>query len=153
MKQFKWLMWIALLTIASSSMAGRAVKRDPPGTDRPSGDFQRTVLPQADAELCVNQCAADLRCSAYSYVKPNVQGKDPLCYLKGAPAPRPVKNACCTSGTMHTCLTSHYPRLRGFSQRRPPISSSVRRLPCCATGTGGNGTRTPTRATARSRST
>ena len=88
---------IALALVATPSFAGVKIIRDAHNNDRPGGDVQRTVLQRADSELCVRQCVADRRCASYTYVRPGVQDKQAVCYLKNTVRPI-VKNTCCESG-------------------------------------------------------
>ena len=54
-------------------------------------------LPTADPDLCRVRCTEHPDCSAWTYVKPGVQGSSAMCYLK-AGVPVPVSNTCCVSG-------------------------------------------------------
>jgi len=67
-------------------------------TDRPGGDYKNFDLTQAGYEPCSAACANDPHCTAYTYVKPGVQGPSARCWLKsGLPAPA-GSNSCCISG-------------------------------------------------------
>ena len=91
---------IAFMTMSSlcnASFAGSKITRDPPGTDRPGHDFAHHTLNVPDAELCVNECLSNQQCSAYTYVRPGVQGVQAVCWLKTSASPA-VRNSCCTSG-------------------------------------------------------
>ena len=46
---------------------------------------------------CRKACLADLRCKAYTYVKPGIQGPQARCWLKNA-VPQESASACCESG-------------------------------------------------------
>src|SRR5690606_18372862 len=66
-------------------------------TDRPGSDYNRFVLTVADPKNCQTACNADQGCAAWTYVRPGVQQKEAVCYVK-RPAPAPVSNTCCISG-------------------------------------------------------
>jgi PAN domain len=65
--------------------------------DRPGSDFANFDLPEARPHLCKEACVRDVRCVAFTYVNPGVQGPQSRCWLKSA-VPPPVANNCCTSG-------------------------------------------------------
>jgi hypothetical protein len=65
--------------------------------DRPGSDYNRFVLTTASAKNCEAACAADRGCAAWTYVRPGVQQKEAVCYVKRS-APAPVSNSCCISG-------------------------------------------------------
>ncbi|MEH1844732.1 MAG: PAN domain-containing protein [Nostoc sp.] len=66
------------------------------GRDRPGSDYTSFVT-SASASDCQQFCINDNSCSAYTYVRPGVQGPNAICYLKSvAPASNP--NDCCVSG-------------------------------------------------------
>jgi hypothetical protein len=66
--------------------------------DRMGQDYENFDLPEADPGICQERCAADPKCMAWTYVKPNtIQGPRPRCWLKhSVPAPR--ESDCCVSG-------------------------------------------------------
>lgn len=51
-------------------------------TDRPGGDYRDFATARANPNRCANQCDADRRCEAFTYVPPGVQGPDAHCWLK-----------------------------------------------------------------------
>ncbi|WP_375499255.1 PAN domain-containing protein [uncultured Nostoc sp.] len=66
------------------------------GRDRAGSDY--TSFPtSAFASDCQKFCIDDSRCSAYTYVRPGVQGTNAVCYLKSV-APPLTPNSCCVSG-------------------------------------------------------
>ncbi len=66
------------------------------GRDRAGSDYSSFVT-SASASICQQSCINDIRCNAYTYVRPGVQGANAICYLKSvAPTSRP--NSCCVSG-------------------------------------------------------
>lgn len=66
-------------------------------TDRPGSDYNRFVLTVPSPKNCKAACDADQGCAAWTYVRPGVQQKEAICYVK-RPAPAPVSNNCCISG-------------------------------------------------------
>jgi hypothetical protein len=66
--------------------------------DRPGNDYKKFDLPADDPLLCLNACAGEPQCKAWTYVKPNsTQGFAPRCWLKDT-VPARVADACCASG-------------------------------------------------------
>jgi hypothetical protein len=66
--------------------------------DRMGQDYQNFDLPKADPRICQERCAADPKCKAWTYVKPNtVQGPRPRCWLKHS-VPPARQSDCCVSG-------------------------------------------------------
>lgn len=66
-------------------------------TDRPGNDYNRFVLTVPSPKNCKAACDADTGCAAWTYVRPGIQQKEAVCYVK-RPAPAPVSNKCCISG-------------------------------------------------------
>ena len=66
-------------------------------TDRPGHDYKDFALSSADPQLCLNACAGEGVCKAWTYVKPGIQGAKAHCWLKDV-VPPPVNNTCCVSG-------------------------------------------------------
>ncbi len=66
-------------------------------TDRPGSDYKDFALSSADPQLCLNACAGEGVCKAWTYTKPGIQGTKAHCWLKNA-VPPPVNNTCCVSG-------------------------------------------------------
>lgn len=73
------------------------------GLDRPGHDITSVVLNSAEPSTCAKLCADHKNCKVYTYVNPGVQGSKATCYLKHT-IPKPVKNACCTSGVKKSAL-------------------------------------------------
>ncbi|MBN3872697.1 PAN domain-containing protein [Nostoc sp. JL33] len=66
------------------------------GRDRGGSDYiSYFTLPSAS--ICQQYCINDNKCSAYTYVRPGVQGGSAVCYLKSV-APPLTPNDCCVSG-------------------------------------------------------
>jgi hypothetical protein len=73
----------------------------PPGAsnnrDRPGNDYDSFNPPTANAVHCKNACQGDVNCTAWTYVRPGIEGPQPVCYLKN-PTPAQVVDTCCISG-------------------------------------------------------
>jgi hypothetical protein len=71
----------------------------PPGAtnnrDRPGNDYANFAV--ADPQICKNACDGQAQCTAWTFVRPGVQGPQARCYLK-QPTPAQVVNNCCISG-------------------------------------------------------
>jgi hypothetical protein len=81
-----------LMATASATMGQR--EQD---TDRNGGDYMGFDIATAHVELCESACRDDPRCSAWTYVKPNLHGPKARCYLKQV-QPETSSNNCCVSG-------------------------------------------------------
>jgi hypothetical protein len=68
------------------------------GIDRYGLDYRGFQLSVADPKICQSSCSVDLRCKAWTYVKPGIQGTLARCWLKDR-VPLPRANDCCISGT------------------------------------------------------
>jgi hypothetical protein len=79
-----------LLTIVSGSILAAD------GVNLPGHDYAHFSAPSVLA--CRNSCAGDSHCHAYTWVKPGLQGRDGVCWLKGK-LPASVKDTCCDSAT------------------------------------------------------
>jgi len=66
-------------------------------TDRPGADYNRFALNGRNPDQCQAACKSDSRCAAWTYVRPGLQQREAVCYLKD-PAPNPVPHTCCISG-------------------------------------------------------
>ena len=60
-------------------------------------DYSRIVLPAAEPLLCQSECVNDDLCQAFTYVKPQVEAQEAICYLKDGVG-TPQFSDCCTSG-------------------------------------------------------
>ncbi|MCL6755064.1 hypothetical protein KBT16_30460 [Nostoc sp. CCCryo 231-06] len=67
------------------------------GRDRAGSDYRSFTTSSAFASVCQQSCVNDNRCSAYTYVRPGVQGARAVCYFKSV-TPAPTPNSCCVSG-------------------------------------------------------
>jgi PAN domain-containing protein len=64
-------------------------------TNRPASDYRS--FGTASWQTCQNTCGQEQRCSAWTWVRPGVQGPGGNCWLKTG-APRPVADNNCISG-------------------------------------------------------
>lgn len=80
-------------TISTPENRGLPVEE---GIDRAGSDYQRNVT-NLDASDCRKACEADVRCKAYTWVKPGVQATTAVCYLKNS-IPPAIPSPCCVSG-------------------------------------------------------
>lgn len=91
----KLLFFFAAVCIAVLSFSpAEAFETD---TDRPGMDYKNFNLTAADPALCENACNGDAACKAWTYVKPQIQGPQPRCWLKTS-VTAPKSNTCCVSG-------------------------------------------------------
>ncbi len=68
--------------------------------DRAGGDYKNFELKAADGdEACKAACAADNKCSAWTYARPGYTGRDAHCFLKKDIKP-PRRKAGFTSGVL-----------------------------------------------------
>jgi hypothetical protein len=68
-----------------------------PDTNRPGDDYASFDLAVPDPQACADACREDEKCTAFTYVKPGIQGEQARCWLKsGIPDAHP--DACCVSG-------------------------------------------------------
>lgn len=80
------------------------VERVDPGmednTDRPGSDYDKFHIDDQRPDRCQSECLRQNdRCKAWTYVRPGIQHKHAVCYLKSeVPAARP--NDCCISGVL-----------------------------------------------------
>jgi hypothetical protein len=66
------------------------------GFNLPGSDYDNF---DADSDiLCMDTCAGDFRCKAWTWVKPGIQGPRGHCWLKHR-VPDLVKDSCCNSGS------------------------------------------------------
>jgi hypothetical protein len=63
--------------------------------DRPGNDYANFAV--ANPQLCKNACDGQAQCTAWTFVRPGIQGPQARCYLKN-PTPAQVVNNCCISG-------------------------------------------------------
>jgi hypothetical protein len=86
---------IALCMISGFAAAEPTYK---PGIDFPGFDYRSFDLPRPRPRLCQEACLSDERCHAWTFVKPDVFGPFPQCWLKTR-VPAEQSNPCCVSGT------------------------------------------------------
>jgi hypothetical protein len=68
-----------------------------PDNNRPGSDYRDFDLAQPGHQACLDACANEPTCVAYTYVKPGIQGPKARCWLKSS-VPNPIQSACCVSG-------------------------------------------------------
>lgn len=68
-----------------------------PYTDRPGYDIEDAKRAAVSAEACRDACLEDIRCRAWTHVRPRILGPEPRCFLKNA-IPPAMASSCCTSG-------------------------------------------------------
>jgi hypothetical protein len=66
--------------------------------DRPGLDYDKFHINDERPDRCQSECARQSdRCKAWTYVRPGLQHKYAVCYLKSA-VPPPTPGDCCISG-------------------------------------------------------
>ena len=60
-------------------------------------DAEKKPIEEENKKECQNTCAKEDKCKSWTYVKPGIQGKNAICWLKNAVANLST-NSCCTSG-------------------------------------------------------
>ncbi len=76
------------------------------GMDRFGSDFERYSLEEADPEICLRYCLENTDCKAFTYVEPDVQESNAVCYLKSS-VPELTEYDVCVSGVRETCLAAN----------------------------------------------
>ncbi|MBI1397506.1 MAG: hypothetical protein GC151_16155 [Betaproteobacteria bacterium] len=66
-------------------------------TNLPGNDMERIVMEAGQKDLCAEACRNNPLCRAYTWVRRNVQGPKPVCWLKSA-VPSSHASQCCVSG-------------------------------------------------------
>ncbi|MHC5671840.1 PAN domain-containing protein [Nostoc sp.] len=66
------------------------------GRNRGGSDYT-SFATDGFASICQQSCINDSNCSAYTYVRPGVQGSNAVCWLKNA-APASTPDSGCVSG-------------------------------------------------------
>lgn len=69
------------------------------GVDLPGGDFANFAVPDGDPGVCAQACRNDGRCTAWTFVKPGVQGAAAVCWLKSQ-TPAATASGCCISAVV-----------------------------------------------------
>ena len=88
------LLALALTSLSWPAGAATTIEAE---TNRPGGDYDSIDLSHSEPNACRTACENDVRCKAYTYVRPGVQGRLAQCYLKST-VPDPVHDSCCVSG-------------------------------------------------------
>lgn len=90
--------------VAKAKAAPAPVERVDAGmendTDRPGSDYDKFHIDDQRPDRCQSECVRQNdRCKAWTYVRPGIQHKYAVCYLKSeVPAAKPDK--CCVSGVL-----------------------------------------------------
>jgi hypothetical protein len=93
----KFLSAVALLLCAIATQSLAPVNAMEFGVDRPGNDLYSEDLSADDPASCEALCAADVSCTAWTFVRSGHQGPNARCHLKD-PVPEPRDDACCVSG-------------------------------------------------------
>lgn len=86
------------------------------GFNLPGSDYDN--FGTGSVTLCMQTCAGDSRCQAWTWVKPGIQGPSGRCWLKHR-VPTLVKDSCCNSGAAENIQRD---RLRAESNINRPGS-------------------------------
>ena len=86
-----------VLFLANSQIVG-AVSFEH-GYDRPGGELVGKHTGVTSAQQCSQMCSNNLKCVAFTWVKPNIQGPTGVCWLKGSLSNKTL-NTCCVSGVV-----------------------------------------------------
>ncbi len=89
-----------------------------PNTNRPGQDIANFWL-SGGPEDCQAACAKDPNCRAFTYVKPQIQGPQARCWLKGG-VTAPIQDACCVSGIKTTAAATQ-------QEKREPEGSIIQK--------------------------
>ena len=131
------LLGLALFCLAQAddSLASLTVTPGPqeqigPGMEnkvnRPGSDYDRFHINDHRPDRCQSECQRQNdRCKAWAYVRPGIQHKYAVCYLKHA-VPSPVRDACCISGVPANASKSKVTETPGGAVAEPPINSPPR---------------------------
>ncbi len=94
-------------------------------TDRYGSDYRSFFLDARKPELCQAACIEDGdKCKAWTYVRPGVQGDQPVCYLKDRSS-QTSANTCCISGVPPK-MSDAIKEPGGFAKPSPDKSGAVR---------------------------
>ena len=70
-----------------------------PRVDRPGSDYRNFTPRNPDPGDCREACLAEQQCRAWTFVRPDIQGPNAVCWLKDS-VPEAQGNDCCTSGVI-----------------------------------------------------
>ncbi len=84
-------------------------------SDRPGYDYRNFWQSRNDPEVCRKACLDDVKCKAWTYVNPGVQGKQSRCFLKDRKA-LDVRNTCCVSGVRIVAANTAPPEVDAFTK-------------------------------------
>jgi len=108
---------------ASSGVAANAERLErgmENNTNRPGSDYDRFHINDQRPDRCQSECL--LRrdtCKAWTYVRPGIQHKHAVCYLKNA-VPAPVSDTCCVSGVLPGKSRGAFDKPGGIAPSQPP---------------------------------
>ena len=95
---------LALVSVVAVPLAGSAQTRTAPdaftkenNVNRPGQDLEQIVMEPGRRAQCEEECRNNPLCVAYTWVRPNVSGPKPVCWLK-AEASAGKASDCCISG-------------------------------------------------------
>jgi hypothetical protein len=121
---------LSLVGAWGSTPAVYAQQQVEQNVDRGGSDYDNFDMRANNPLLCMQSCFADVRCKAWTFVKPNTgQGPKPRCWLKTA-VPAPTSNGCCASGVISIPNPSPPPP-GGDGDCDPPICCIQPDLPQC----------------------
>jgi uncharacterized protein YkwD len=112
-------------------------------TDRPGANIRNFEIPprvnsiagDGVAERCEAACKADSRCKSWTAVRPGLQSKNGMCWLKPA-IHAAVPNNCCTSGA-NTPTTADASFCRNYALRQTARDKEYTSLKCTGWASGG----------------
>jgi hypothetical protein len=122
---FIMLAFIGVLVASNDAIAQQPTEHN---IDRPGLDYDNFDMRVNNPDLCKQACFADIKCKAWTFVKPNTtQGPKPRCWLK-TEVPQQVNNTCCDSGIIKV---QSPPDGDGPNGCDPPVCCHKPSLPQC----------------------
>jgi hypothetical protein len=118
-----WFGVAVMLMMLGASQVVSAQSSLEPNVDRPGGDLRNFDI-RGGPEVCRSACSNDRSCVAWTFVRQNVQGPLPRCWLKSS-VPSPKGDSCCVSGIMHLESAS------GASDHSPSRRTAAGDANCC----------------------
>lgn len=99
MKRSMIVLFVSLILIFAVSNLGETKScSTESNTDRMGYDYRR-ISGVSTPDQCRTLCENDVKCQAYTWVKPGIQETAAVCYLKD-PVPGAASNSCCVSGVV-----------------------------------------------------
>jgi uncharacterized protein YkwD len=104
-------------------------------TDRPGGDYHNfEIAPRTNSiagdgvvDRCREACRNDPACAAWTAVKPGVQSRNGVCWLKNRVTDKKA-DSCCTSGTKVTVITKSGKRPSGGTSPTRQLSAEQQQM-------------------------